>query len=62
MAPPGLGRWSWYLLEGGKGHRTMILTAYARCRSKASKSFTYYHQQVTYIKAMGLKTNPKKMF
>ena len=29
----GLGRWSWYLLEGEPGHRTRVITAYAPCGS-----------------------------
>ncbi len=27
----GLGRWSWYLVEGEPGHRTYVITAYTPC-------------------------------
>ena len=61
--PSGLGRWSWYLLEGEEGYRTRVISAYAPCGSTASKDETYYQQQARYITEKGLKnTNPKKMF
>ena len=60
--PSGLGRWSWYLLEGTEGHQTRVISAYAPCGSTASNSATYYQQQARYIKIKGLKTNPNKMF
>ena len=61
--PSGLGRWSWYLLEGEEGFRTRVISAYAPCGSAASKDETYYQQQARYITEKALKdTNPKKMF
>ena len=61
--PSGLGRWSWYLLEGEEGFRTRVISAYAPCGSAASKEETYYQQQARYITEKGLKNmNPKKMF
>jgi hypothetical protein len=60
--PSGLGRWSWYLLEGEEGYRTRVVTAYAPCGSAASRSETYYQQQMRYITEKALKTNPKQMF
>ena len=58
----GLGRWSWYLLEGKENRRSRIVLAYAPCGSAASESTTYYQQQARYIKTKGLKTNSKEMF
>ena len=60
--PSGLGRWSWYQLEGGEGTRTRIVSAYAPTGSSASKGETYWKQQARYIMRKGLKTNPKEMF
>ena len=61
--PSGLGRWSWYLLEGEEGFRSRVISAYAPCGSAASKEETYYQQQARYITEKGLRdTNPKKMF
>ena len=47
--PSGLGRWSWYLLQGEEGFRTRVISAYAPCGSAASKDETYYQQQARYI-------------
>ena len=58
----GLGRWSWYLLEGAPGHYTYVITAYAPCGNKDSGDFTYYKQSSRYIQAKGLRSNPKRMF
>ena len=58
----GLGRWSWYLLEGEPGYKTRVITAYAPCGDKTSDIATVYKQQWRYIQEKGLKTNPKSMF
>ena len=58
----GLGRWSWYLLEGEPGHFTYVITAYAPCGNKDSGDATYFKQNERYIQAKGLRTNPKTMF
>ena len=58
----GLGRWSWYLLEGEPGHFTYVITAYAPCGNKDSGKCTYYKQSERYILSQGLRTNPKTMF
>ena len=60
--PSGLGRWSWYLLEGSGGIRTRVVLTYAPTGSSASRAETYWMQQVRYITKRGLKTNPKEMF
>ena len=60
--PSGLGRWSWYLLEGDEGYQTRVVTAYAPCVSAASNSETYYQQQARYTTKEALKTNPKELF
>ena len=38
----GLGRWSWFKLEGEPGHCTRVVTAYAPTGSKSSGTLTYY--------------------
>ena len=58
----GLGRWSWFKLEGEPGHRTRVVTAYAPTGSKSSGLSTYYKQSERYIKKNGLNSTPKKMF
>ena len=58
----GLGRWSWFKLEGEPGHRTRVVTAYAPTGSKSSGLSTYYKQSDRYIKKNGLNSTPKKMF
>ena len=60
--PSGLGRWSWYLMEGSEGIKTRVVSAYAPTGSSASRKETYWKQQERYILKKGLKTNPKKMF
>ena len=60
--PTGLGRWSWYLLEGSPGHRTRVVTAYAPCGGAQSREGTYFHHNLNYIRTKGLRTNPKDMF
>ena len=40
----GLGRWSWYKVEGEKGHKSYVITAYAPCGNATSKPRTYYKQ------------------
>ena len=60
--PPGLGRWSWYLLKRSKRVKTSVIPAYAPCGSAASKKETYWQQQVRYVTKKGLKTHPKGMF
>ena len=47
----GLGRWSWYLLEGEPGHFTYVITAYAPCGNKDSGDSTYFKQSERYIHA-----------
>ena len=59
--PSGLGRWSWYQLEGSKGIKTRIVSAYAPTGSSASREETYW-KEVRHITRKGLKTNPKEMF
>ena len=60
--PSGLGRWSWYLLEGDKGYQTRVVTAYAPCGSTAINSETYCQQQARYITEEALRTNTKELF
>ena len=40
----GLGRWSWYKVEGEKGHKSYVITAYTPCGKATSKPRTYYKQ------------------
>ena len=47
--PSGLGRWSWYLLEGEEGYQTRVVTAHTPCGSTAIETETYYQQQARYI-------------
>ena len=58
----GLGRWSWYLLEGEPSHFTYVITAYAPCGNSDSGVSTYYRQSLRFIQKHGLRTNPKTMF
>ncbi len=60
--PTGLGRWSWYLLEGSPGHKTRVITAYAPCGGSSSSEGTYHHHNLNYIRTEGLRTNPKDMY
>ena len=58
----GLGRWSWYKLEGEPGHCTYVMTAYAPCGNTAMGDATYFKQQERFILLNNLRTNPKTMF
>ena len=58
----GLGRWSWYLLEGTPGHKTRVITAYAPCGDANSGETTVFSQHMNYTRQKGLRTNPKAMF
>ena len=58
----GLGRWSWYLVEGEPGHQTYVITAYAPCGNIGVGDYTVYKHQEGYIQEKDLKTNPKIMF
>jgi hypothetical protein len=58
----GLGRWSWYKVEGEPGHKTYIITAYAPCGNTKVGDHTVYKQQERFIQEKGLKTNPKALF
>ena len=58
----GLGRWSWYLVEGEPGHRTYVMTVYASCGNVGVGDHTFYKQQERYIQEKVLKTNPKALF
>ena len=59
----GMGRWSYYLLEGEPGHKTRIVTAYAPCGSKSSGLSTNWMAQQRYIKNNGIQArNPNEMF
>ena len=58
----GLGRWSWYKVEGEPGHKTYIITAYAPCGNTKVGDHTVYKQQERSIQEKGLKTNPKALF
>ena len=58
----GLGRYSWYKLEGEPGHCTYVITAYAPCGNSAMGDGTVYKQQERFIQLNGLRTNPKTMF
>ena len=60
--PSGLGRWSWYLLEGEEEYQTRVVTAYALCGSAVSEIDTYYQQQARYIVEKNPQANPKEMF
>ncbi|KAL7536733.1 hypothetical protein ACHAXR_007367 [Thalassiosira sp. AJA248-18] len=60
--PTGLGRWSWYLLEGEPGVRTYVITAYALCGNDSCGESTVFQQHERLIQEQGLKTNPKAMF
>ena len=59
----GLGRWSYYLIEGEPGHKTRIVTAYSPCGSQSSGLSTNWKAQVRYIKNNQLRArDPKKLF
>ena len=58
----GLGRFSWYKLEGEPGHCTYVITAYAPCGNTAMGDTTVYKQHERFIQLHGLRTNPKTMF
>ena len=63
----GLGRWSWYLIEGATNHFTLVVTAYAPCgdgniKTTKSNLSTVAQQHQRYIRSHGLKSNPKQMF
>ena len=58
----GLGRWSWYLVEGEPGHQTYAMTAYMLCFNIGVGDHTVYKQQERYIQEKGLKTNPEALF
>ena len=58
----GLGRWSWYLVEGEPGHRTRFVSAYAPTGSEASEEPLYWKQSMRYINKKGFNSNPKAMF
>ena len=58
----GLGRWSWFRLEGEPGHCTRVVTAYAPTGSRSSGTKTYYKQSQRFIENNGLNTTPKRMF
>ena len=58
----GLGRWSWYLLEGATRHKTRVITAYTPCGDANSGKSTVYSQHMNYIQHKGLRTDPKSMF
>ena len=45
----GLGRWSWYLLEGTHRHRTHIIPCYNVERSKPEGLQTVYQQHLRYM-------------
>ena len=45
----GLGRWSWYLLEGTHGHRTRVISCYNVGRGKPEGLQTVYQQHLRYM-------------
>ena len=57
----GLGRWSWYLLEGEEGYQTRVVTTYIPCGSATSTTEKHYQQQTRYMMEKALKTNPREM-
>ena len=58
----GLGRWSWYILEGAPGHKTRVITACAPCGDANSGESTVYAQHMNYIRHKGLRTDLKSIF
>ena len=62
----GLGRWSYYLVEGSPGHRTLIVTAYAPCgrgeKSTLKNLSKVTQQHLRFIQHRGYDTDPKTMF
>ena len=58
----GLGRFSWYQVEGGTGHRTYFIPAYVPCMNTRVDVVTVYKQQERFIQEKGLRTDPKVMF
>ena len=58
----GLGRWSWFVLEGSPEHRTRVLSVYHVGKAKPQGPKRYYQQHLRYIQNKGLHTNPYDMF
>ena len=58
----GLGRWSWFVLEGSPEHRTRVLSVYHVGKAKPQGPKRYYQQHLRYIQNKGLQTNPYDMF
>ena len=58
----GLGRWSWFVLEGSPEHRTRVLSVYHVRKAKPQGPKRYYQQHLRYIQNKGLHTNPYDMF
>ena len=58
----GLGRWSWYLVEGEPGHQTYVITTYAPCDNIEVGDYTVHKQQERYIQEKGLKQIQKRYF
>ena len=59
----GLGRWSYYLLEGEPGHKTRVVTAYSPCGSQSSGLSTNWKAQQRYIETHGIRAKgPEAMF
>ena len=58
----GLGRWSWYTMEGEHGVRTRIISAYAPVGGKDSGPESYWKQHLRYIQNKSLNATPFNMF
>ena len=59
----GLGRWSWYLVEGEPGHRTYVITAYTTYGNVGVGvgEYTVYKQHEKSIQKKGIRAKPKTM-
>lgn len=58
----GLGRWSWILLEGHKGVRVRVITAYNPCKTRPCQLSTVYAQHRRYFLSKNNNTCPRIMF
>ena len=58
----GLGRWSWYTLEGSPLHRTLVLFVYNVGKAKPKGPKTVFQQHLLYIQRFGIDSNPYDLF
>ena len=59
----GLGRWSWFLLNGKNNIKTRIVSAYRPCKTRnINNPGTVYNQHLKYFKDNNIDTCPLQMF